>query len=114
MEIQNPPERYRLIDLSELMELIGVDDIEKLQQHHRVWVENWLRSNSVRDQSWTTGVAVGSETFVSEIHHLLGYKVKARSVIEDQEKYVLKEPAMSYNVVFGPKKGGLRGENTVF
>ena len=37
MGIHNPPERYRLIGLSELMELIGVGSIEKLHQHHRIW-----------------------------------------------------------------------------
>jgi putative transposase len=111
-EIQSPPKRYRLINLPALMELIGVDKLENLQQYHRQWVETQLSGENTWDENWTNSIAVGSESFVNEIYHLLGFKVKSRTVLEEEDKFVLKESSVSYNDFFEPKMGVLRGENT--
>ena len=66
------------------------------------------------DENWANSIAVGNESFVNEIYHLLGSKVKSRTVVEEEDKFVLKEPSVSYNDVFAPKMGSLRGKNTLF
>jgi len=38
-EIQNTPERYRLIDRKALMQLIGIGHSEQLSLSHRSWIE---------------------------------------------------------------------------
>jgi len=113
-EIQSPPKRYRLINLTTLMELIGVDKLENLRQYHSQWVETQLSGENAWDENWANSIAVGNESFVNEIYHLLGSKVKSRTVVEEEDKFVLKEPSVSYNDVFAPKMGSLRGKNTLF
>ncbi len=49
-EIQHPPERYRIIDLSALMTLAGYYEIDKLQQPHSQCLSNALViNNAARD-----------------------------------------------------------------
>ena len=40
--------------------------------------------------------------------------MKSRTVLEEEGKFVLKEPSVSYNDVFTPNMKGLRGEDTLF
>jgi putative transposase len=114
VEIQSPPERYRIIDLTSLMEFTGAANLERLQNYYRKCVESQLKGINARDENWTKSIAVGSESFVEEICSLLGQKVKSRNVVEERDKFVLKEPDAPYNVVFDPKIGALRAENTYF
>ena len=96
-----------------LKELIGVANLDNLQQYHQQWLETQLSRETAWDESWSNSIAVGSESFVNEIYHLLGPKVKARTVVEEEDKFTLKEPSASYNDVFTLKTGCLRGKNTL-
>lgn len=65
-EIQNPPERYALIDRNELMTLCGIDSSAQLSITHRQWGEEALAINSaqIREPEWSESVAVGSKEFL--------------------------------------------------
>ena len=67
-EIQQPPKRYRVIDLPGLFGLSGFSKLADFQQAHRQWVEIALRGElSVRDARWSEGVPVGSLAFVETV-----------------------------------------------
>ena len=67
-EIQQPPKRYRVIDLPGLFGLCGFSKLADFQQAHRQWVEITLRGElSVRDARWSKAVAVGNLNFVEKM-----------------------------------------------
>ncbi|MCK4865965.1 MAG: transposase [Gammaproteobacteria bacterium] len=105
IEIQNPPSRYSIINLAALVPLCGFSNIASLQGAHRQWVETALEDNAgQREAFWSSSVAVGNEAFVRNIQTELGVLAKGRSCKLEGEKFVLKEPDVTYNVVFDGEK----------
>src|SRR5918992_3877858 len=67
-EIEKPPERYAIIDLSSLTALCGFADVRDFQTAHRQWVEQTLESgHTVHDDRWSEAIAVGSLAFVANV-----------------------------------------------
>ncbi len=66
-EIQNPKQRYSLINRQKLTALLGIKDNDQLSEYHRNWVEEVLKDGSnKRDAKWTESLAVGDKEFVME------------------------------------------------
>jgi len=113
-EIQSPPQRYRIIDLTGITRLCGEDDVPTFQQRYRQWVEEELKySRLERDASWSNSIAVGSSAFVEKIQAELGTKAKDRTVTDTTDKSVLRESRATYTAHFYPEMGMLRGKNRV-
>jgi putative transposase len=112
-EIQEPRQRYALIDYKSLMDLLEVKTLNDLKRFHKRWVEESIRSGRpVRDGKWTESVAVGSKSFVEKARERLGIKARARNIIEGSGMFELREPQSPYNVGFDPENGVLTTENT--
>jgi REP element-mobilizing transposase RayT len=102
--IQKPPKRYSIIDLARLMELCGFTDQVKFQTEYRSWVMTEITKETMdREAMWTESLAVGSQSYVKEVHDLLGVRAKDRECVEKGESYQLKEPTLAYAVDFSPK-----------
>ncbi len=57
-EIQNPKQRYKLINRQKLTALLGIKDSDQLTEYHRKWVEEVLKNGSnQRDAKWTQSIA---------------------------------------------------------
>ena len=113
-EIQVSPQRYRIIDVTLLMKLCGVEDRRELQTQRRLWVENELvRGVQARDDMWTRSIAVGSKSFVERLNNTFALISRSGKIIEQDGKYILKDCPGRYNAVFGGKKCSLSLENTV-
>ncbi|MDH3349072.1 MAG: transposase [Desulfobulbaceae bacterium] len=111
-EIQAPPKRYSIINRKILSKLLGIQDEALLQQAHLDWVEMELKNNSTRrDILWSESVAVGTESFVKDIHQQLDKRVKGRSIISHNGSLILKEPETAYSTLFDAKKSTLRHNN---
>jgi putative transposase len=111
-EIQNPPERYRLIDLPALSSLCGFGRVAEFQLGHRQWVEAALRDGATaRDDRWSDSIAVGSETFVEQAKAELGSAVGRRRIVADNKTYTLREQSSSYEYLFDDKNGVLSQNN---
>lgn len=111
-EIQNPPDRYALIDIKGLIELCGLSNKEQLRHEYKQWVEAAINDNGLRREScWTASIAVGSRRFVEDTKVKLGLKAHGRKVEEGSDKFVLKEPIVPYNAHLSAKKDLLRHEN---
>jgi hypothetical protein len=78
-EIQNPRQRYALIDHTKLRELSGFHDHDTVADHHRQWINDALNKNThIRESRWTQSVAVGSRAFIEETKQQLGFRAKGR------------------------------------
>ena len=56
-EIQNPKQRYTLIDRQKLTTLLGIKDSGQLTVYHRKWVEEVLKNGTnQRDGKWTQSI----------------------------------------------------------
>jgi len=113
-EIQNPRQRYSLIDYPRVISLLQMKDLDELQQSCRNRVEQSLLSrDQSRDIKWTESIAVGSKSFIETTIKKLGIRAKGRKVVGSNKSYELREPAVPYGN-FTHKNGHLRHQNTYF
>ncbi len=64
-EIQNPRERYGLIDHESVMDFLEIKSMVELKRSCRAWVEESLNGQDrERKPGWTESIAVRSEAFV--------------------------------------------------
>ncbi len=114
-ELQNPRQRYALIDYKRLMDLLYISTVDDLRNSHKKWVEEILKTqNYVRESKWSQSIAVGSKSFVESIKEKLGIRAKGRKVADSKDLYHLREAQAAYNSNFTPEMGVLRAKNTYF
>ena len=76
-EIQNPPRRYRILDLAGLARLMGFTELIDMQAAHKKWVEASLRMDvPERESHWTESIASGSRSFIEDVKRALDSKPK--------------------------------------
>ena len=111
-EIQNPKQRYSLVNRQKLADLLGIKDSDQLADYHRKWVEDVLTSGSnQRDTKWTQSIAVGDKEFVRETKAKLGAQAIGRREMKNIDGYELRESQNPYNRVFDPEKCSLSTKN---
>lgn len=111
-EIQNPRERYALIDLAQLSASCGFGSVADFQLAHQWWVEEALRHEAMkRDERWSEALAVGSHAFVEKVKRELALRARHRDVEETNGSYVLRQPQFPYHCDFRPEISALRPEN---
>ena len=111
-EIQDPPERYALIDLMELTRLSGFSRLRDFQCAHRQWVADALeRETMQREERWSESIAVGSAPFVATIRAALGSRARHRDLTADGGMHVLRESETAYMADFGAENPALRPKN---
>ena len=114
-EIQNPRQRYSLIDYQRLLSLLQMKEISDLQESCKKRVEqNLITANQSRDRKWTESIAVGSKVFIKATIQKLGIKAKGRKIIGDKKSYELRESVVAYGGDFTPENGPLRLQNTYY
>jgi len=107
-EIQNPPQRYRVISAPMLMTLLNVGSPGALAASCKQSVASELRNDATnREAHWTESVAVGSENFVSEVKNRLGSKGIGRTIVNSDSVTMLREPQSPYDCNFEAEIGAL-------
>jgi len=97
-EIQQPPQRYRIIDQAVLIELFNLRDATSLQQYHHEWVEEQIiKEEPQRDPKWTQALAVGSAQFTEKYKEQQGVRTRYRTIDHRSETCTLKEPLTAYS-----------------
>jgi len=114
-EVQNPRQRYSIIDHESLIDLFDTRSMDELKRAYRGWVEEALERQSYckREARWTESIAVGSEAFVRETKEKLGIKAIGREVLEGNGSYELREPEIPYDAKIDLEKEDLRLDNTL-
>ena len=111
-EIQDPPQRYRLIDLNELSDVCGFADVKAFQIAHYRWVEDAIAGGtSTRDERWSESIAVGGSAFIEAVRRDLGIAAPHRAAAIVGKTYALREPDNPYMLVLPTKIGRLRPKN---
>ena len=114
-EIENPKQRYTIINRRELANLLGIKNDLQLMESHRQWVEEILKNRSnKRDVKWTESIAVGDKEFVLDTKAKLGAKAGGRKILADNENFELRESQIPYSPLFAPEKCALSSENSYF
>ncbi len=70
--------------------------------------------NNIRDDKWSTSIAVGNRNFVERVKLLMGAMAIGRRSTRSGESFQLREPAAPYKADFGAKKREIGPENTFF
>jgi putative transposase len=79
-EIQNTPQRYRIIDRAAACELFEQSSWRHFQLSHQNWVQAALEQGIPRrEPTWTEPIAVGPRQFVAHIKSLLGSRAYHRT-----------------------------------
>ena len=109
-EIQTPPQRKSIIDLSQLMKLCHFTELPAFQSAHRNWVVETITEDKLkRNDIWSESIAVGSKEFVENTHQALGILAKGRRCESEGDSFHLKEERVFYH--FDPKNVQLSPEN---
>lgn len=96
-EIQHPPERFCIIDIPALLELLGIPDAQTLRMLHRKWIEETLKTEeSARDEIWSQSLAVGSRQFVEDFQAKLGAQALHRGIESHDTGHCLREARARY------------------
>jgi putative transposase len=113
-EIQEPPERYAVIDLRGLSALCGFGEVEDFQQAHRQRVAQApFGETAARDDRWSQAIAVGNLAFVEKVKSELGIKAMRREVAEMSGTYRLREQSEAYAGDFASESDVLMPDNTI-
>jgi putative transposase len=94
-------QRYAVLDIPALMELLGIDEHEQLVAQRKEWLDQALDAGMgkcEKDPRWTGGLAVGSYEFVESVQLGLGYGAMKRSIVECDGSCVLRESETGYDV----------------
>lgn len=114
-EIQSPRERYAIIDIETLKELLNYRTQTELAEAYRGWIDEAVaKGNRVREARWTQSIAVGSETFVISTKEKLGIRAKGRTVIGSDGSCELREASVPYSHLFGARNKAISAENAFY
>ncbi len=113
-EMRNPPQRYRVIDLGRVTQLLGVGDARALAEAREAAVESGLAAGAVRDPVWTEAIAVGDRPYLERVARGLGMAARYREVEEGTHGFALREAPAAYMARSEAEMPVLRAENTHF
>ncbi len=67
-EIQNPPERYGIINRKKLLDYFSMRDEKSFRKEHGNWTTIALKNNGLtRNPAWSEAIAVGDKPFLKNI-----------------------------------------------
>lgn len=97
-EIQNPRQRYRIIDYETMKNMFQFTDSDQIKESHQKWVDEALKHDLLKRQSqWTQSIAVGDKEFLDSVKDSLNHHARGRDVVEAEiGAYQLRETQESY------------------
>ncbi len=70
-EIQNPTQRYTVIDITALLELTAINNLDQFQKQQQSWINNKMETNLKQNTIWSQSLAVCSANFVERFNNRL-------------------------------------------
>lgn len=97
-DIQNTAKSSGIVDVNVMGSILGIRKNRDLKKAHRKWIEDALRSNTLkREEKWTKSIAVGSKSYVESVKNALGMRSRYRRVVASLSEYELRERRNSYD-----------------
>jgi len=99
-EIQNPRQRYRIIDYESMKNLFGFSDLNHMKEFHQKWINEALKNDRLkRENHWTQSVALGDKEFLQSVKESLNHHAHGRFVEStDSGSFQLREAQTSYGL----------------
>ncbi|MBW2487456.1 MAG: transposase [Deltaproteobacteria bacterium] len=111
-EIQHPRRKNKIIAYEQLMQLLGFDRYDQMTAAYRGWIEDAIEQGAGdRQPQWSESIAVGNKKFIEGTIKKLGSRAAGRRVVQSEGQFELKDPEISYNAHFGPKKANIDHQN---
>jgi putative transposase len=83
--------RYRLINTTKLMEMLGFYDLADLRDKYKSWIQEKLTMGRLeREEKWTEAIAVGNREFVENFQTKTGNKLHHKIYEDDEGSFFLK------------------------
>ncbi len=96
-EIQHPPKRKQIVNIPDLMTVLGIDHLAEFQRLHYERVETALEASlSPREPCWSTSLAVGHPEYVEGVKRQLGISTRYRQICGNGKCSFLRELNGSY------------------
>jgi hypothetical protein len=113
-EIQNPKQRYAIINYKRLSEHLGIGSVAMLKATHAKLIDEALVTDKhERDHKWSKAIAVGNDNYIEHIRNKLGMKVIHRKTNQIGNGFELREENFSYNANFDPQNARLSQDNSL-
>ncbi len=110
-EIQQPRERYKVIDVDVLARLCSFSDVATFRKAHAGWIADALAVGvGERDERWSESVAVGRRAFVEDVRRTLRVRTPGRRIHGDGESWSIHEPEDGYVTSPAGAKNGSESE----
>jgi putative transposase len=91
-------QRYRLLDVDEVLRLNGGCTTEVLVANYRAAIGDAIgRGQLHRDPKWTESIAVGGEGFIRDVREQTSYRVELETAIDGQGGWTLREAPAAYS-----------------
>lgn len=108
-ELMGQRQRYRLLDLPQLLECLGENSPEAFRSWYAATLADTIRAGNLQRQPvWTEAVAVGDETFVRQVDETLRVQgLRQETAVEETAggQWVLRETAPAYKAFPGGENG---------
>ena len=96
-ELVGKRERFRLLEIDRLVDLLGLSDRKSLAEIHRQRVVEAIRTGRlIREGIWTESIAVGSEAFLREIASRNKKRKKLRIARTEDGSWYVRENQTRY------------------
>ena len=83
--------RYRLIDKTRLIQVLGICDFANLQRQYDKWIKEKLGLRSQqREKKWTEAFAVGNKEFIEKYKKIIGKKHRHKIYDDGEGSFILK------------------------
>lgn len=103
-DLQNIPERKRIIDYTDLMKLLKLNSYNELKTSHLNLINDAInKGNLLREEKWTESLAVGSQSFVEGIKRKLGIKGQYRLISGEKGSWEIREEVFANKGILAPE-----------
>jgi REP element-mobilizing transposase RayT len=114
-ELQNPPDRYSILDRDKLISFCECNSDEQLRTVHKQLIEDSIQSGCKdRQPDWSESVAVGGQEFIDDIKNQLNRGSFGRKTLERDDSFILREASVAYNSHLPPEKALLIAKNSYY
>jgi len=96
-ELVGGRQRYRLLDLGEVLDLLEYDSVEDFREEYQRGIKEAIEKRLLsREACWTESIAVGSEPFVRDVGEKTIKRVELSYEATGQSQWVVREQHAAY------------------
>jgi len=80
------------------MQVLGISNHRELTEWQQAQVSAALKKPQKREDCWTSAIAVGDHSYLTQIAGKLGVRVRHRKIIKEENGYILSETPGAYRL----------------